>query len=132
MSARNVELARGLFAAFDAREVEAVLALIHPECEFHAVTAALAADGRPYRGHAGIRRYFTDIAAYWEELRVLPREYRDAGDAVVVLGRVYARGGSQVVDSPAGWVWRVRDGLFVWGKVFGDPGQVLEHLEREA
>jgi ketosteroid isomerase-like protein len=36
----------------------------------------------------------------------------------VCTGRVYAWGVGRVIDAPAGWVWRVRDGLIVEGHVY--------------
>jgi hypothetical protein len=39
---------------------------------------------------------------------------------------VYAWGVGRVVDSPAGWLWRVRDGLVVHGRVFDTARAALE------
>jgi ketosteroid isomerase-like protein len=125
----NVEVTRRAFEAFDRRDVDGVLALCDPEVEFHAVTGELAAGGEPYRGHEGIRRYFADAERVWEELRMTPRDFRAVGDHVVVLGRVYARGGGRIVDSPTGWVWRIRDGLLVWGRVYANPEDALAAVE---
>ena len=68
-----------------------------------------------------MRRYFEDVERVWDELRVTPRDFSLHGEYVVAVGRVYAHGQGRVVDSPAAWVWRFREGRIVWGKVFPDP-----------
>ena len=60
--------------AFERRDVDAVLALADPDIEFHAVTGELLGREEPYRGHDGIRDYFTDEAGLWDELRITVSE----------------------------------------------------------
>jgi ketosteroid isomerase-like protein len=106
--------------------VDAFVALADPEIEFFPVTATIAAGGRPYVGLEGIRRYFEDVALVWHELRAVPQEYRELDDGVLALGRVYARGvDGLLVDSPAGWLWRLRNGKVVYGRIFSDRTAAL-------
>jgi ketosteroid isomerase-like protein len=121
-SETNVAVVERAFKAFSERKLEDWLELADPEIEFFpSGTAALAREGRPYSGHDGIRAYFLDVARAWEELRVVPQAYREAGDHVLVRGRIYARAaGGLLVDSPANWVWRVRDGMIVWACAYTD------------
>lgn len=130
----NVELAQRVFDAFARRDVDAIVALCDPEVEFHAVTAVLVGRDTPYRGAEGIRRYFADAERVWEELEMAPREFHAVGDDVVVLGRVYARGEGRIVDSPTGWVWRFRNGLLVWGRVYAnaDDARAAAGLDEQA
>jgi SnoaL-like domain len=88
----NVELVRQAFAAFTRRDMAAVRELLHPEAEFVAPTGSIAGRTAPYRGYDGLKEYFADVARIWEELEVIPHEYREEGDRVVALGRVYGRG----------------------------------------
>jgi ketosteroid isomerase-like protein len=124
----NIALVRRAFDAFTQRDLEAVLELVDPAVEFLAPpTAELAGQSAPYRGLEGIRKYFEDVGRVWEELDVIPHEYRDHGDHVVALGRVYARGvDGLVVDAPAGWVWEMRAGKIVSGRVYTSREQALE------
>lgn len=127
MSDVNVELARGIFDAFADRDVEAMLALMTEDVEFLPVTANIATDGMPYRGHEGIRQYFEDAARLWGKLRLFPDEIRPVGDTVVVtLGRIHARGGGMILDRPTGWVWGIRDGRIASGRVYGSHGEAIE------
>jgi ketosteroid isomerase-like protein len=115
-----VETTREIFEHFSRRDVAALLALCDPSIEFLPVTAIVAADGEPYRGHEGISRYMADVARVWEELTVEPVEFHRAGeDTVVTAGRVYAWGVGRVIDAPVGWLWRFGpDGRAVYGRVF--------------
>ena len=109
---------RAVFAAFAERDVERVLELIDPEVEFSAMTSDYAGRTGPYRGHEGIREYFRDVALVWDDLRLTPRGFREVGESIVVTGRVNARSAARIVDGSTGWVWRVRDGRVVYGRVY--------------
>jgi ketosteroid isomerase-like protein len=114
----DVTLVKAVFAAFAERDVERVLELIDPEVEFTPVTADFAGRTEPYRGREGIRDYFRDVALVWDELRLTPRDFREVGESIVVTGRVNARSAARIVDGSTGWVWRVRDGRVVYGRVY--------------
>ena len=72
------------------------------------MTGEQAGRTEPYWGHAGMREYFRDVAAVWEELRLTPREFRTEGDLVLVTGKVSARSRARTVTGSTGWIWRVR------------------------
>jgi len=59
-------------------------------------------------------------------LEVVPHDFRDLGDRVLVFGRVYARGeGGYITDSPTQWLWELKDGLIVSGRVFTNRAEAL-------
>ena len=111
-----------MFAAFAERDFERVLDLIDPEFEFTTVTSDYAGRTEPYRGQDGMREYFRDVALVWEDLRLTPRVFREVGDAILVTGRVNARSAARILDGSAGWVWRVRDGRVIYGRVYPSAG----------
>jgi ketosteroid isomerase-like protein len=115
---RNADIVRAVFDAFSRRDLPALLAATHPEIVFMPPTGRLAGRDEPYRGHEGLRSYLADVARVWQELRSEPDDYVELDDTVVCTGRVYAWGVGRVIDAPAGWVWRVRDGLVVEGRVY--------------
>jgi ketosteroid isomerase-like protein len=119
MEVRNVDIVRQWFTAFERRDVDAWIAISHPDVVFQPVTANVAAGGHPYRGHDGLRSYFEDVARVWQELRPEPDTFyeREPG-TIVATGRVYAWGAGRVVDSPAGWILRIRDGRISYGQTF--------------
>jgi ketosteroid isomerase-like protein len=115
---RNADIVREVFDAFSRRDAAALVALADPEIVFTPPTGRLAGRNEPYRGHDGLRTYLSDVSRVWQELRSEPEEYIELDDRVVCTGRVYAWGVGRVIDAPAGWVWRVRDGLLVEGRVY--------------
>lgn len=127
MASRNVEIVQQFMAAFERRDVEGFLAVCSRQVVFEPQTAQIAAAGEPYRGHAGLRRYMEDVAQIWQELRPVPDAYHELDNGVIVAtGRVYAWGAGRVIDSPAGWLWRVQDELVVYGRTFGSATAALE------
>jgi uncharacterized protein len=130
--ATDIEVVEAVFAAFAARDLETVLALAHPDIEFTAVTGEHAGRTEPYRGHAGMRQYFRDVATVWEELRLTPREFRPSGDLILVTGKVSARSRGRSVTGSTGWIWQVRDGKVVYGKVYASATDAIAALEDEA
>src|SRR6266699_2834969 len=85
---RRIERVKSAFDAFARRDVDRLLAFLHPHVRLWVVTAAVAREGHPYIGHAGIRQYTHDVERVWQELDLQPIEFDDVGDAIVVLGEV--------------------------------------------
>jgi ketosteroid isomerase-like protein len=129
MSQENVEAARQVLAAVSRRDLSTLLDLSDPEIEWRSFFAALSETGE-YHGHAGMREYMSDLNEAFEWLRPEVGDLLDAGDLVVGVGRIYYRGrGSGVeTDSPAGWVFRFRDGKLRRFRAFRDPDQALEDV----
>jgi ketosteroid isomerase-like protein len=127
VASENVEIVQRIFAAFENRDVEGFVALCAPDMVFEPVTARMVGGGDPYRGHEGLRVYLSDVGRVWQELRLSPDAFREGDDGVVVAtGRVYAWGAGRVIDSPAGWLFRLRDGKIAYGRVFETAGEALE------
>jgi ketosteroid isomerase-like protein len=127
MPAPTRELVEALYEAFSVRDLEAVIALIDRKFVFRpAVTAELT--NRPsYHGHAGMRQYFDDIERVWAELRLVPQRFQAEGDALLVLGRVYARTvAGALIDTPAGWVWEGRAGRLTRCSAYESHAETLE------
>jgi ketosteroid isomerase-like protein len=124
----NVDLVRRLYEAFDERDLEGMMAVTSPDLEwFPPQTASMVQRAEPYRGHEGLRTYFADVDRVWQRLDIIPRDFRDLGDRVLVLGRVYGRGeGGYISDSPAGWLWRVENGAITWGHVYLSRAEALQ------
>ena len=114
----NSDIVRQAFDAFSRRDAGALIALADPDIVFRPPTGRLVGREDPYRGHEGLRAYLADVGRVWQELRSEPDEYIELGDRVLCTGRVYAWGVGRVVDAPAGWLWRLRDGRLLEGTVY--------------
>jgi ketosteroid isomerase-like protein len=113
VSLQDVEIVERAIGAFSRKDTEAFSELITPDFEWKVGLAAI--EGEVFRGPDGVRTYFERLRGAWSEFHFLADEYRDLGDAVLVLGRLrgYGRGGEVPVESPVGAVWELRDGR-IW------------------
>lgn len=107
--------------AFNARDVDGLVAVAHPACEWLPFRAQLS--GAPYRGHEGVRSFVRDMDEDWSSFRIDPVELTEHGELVIVSGRVTGTGrGSGVdVDFVGGFVFELRDGLIHGLRSYDDP-----------
>jgi ketosteroid isomerase-like protein len=116
--------------AITERDVEAGLALCHPEVEFYSLLAQLEAN--PYHGHAGIRRYFKDLDATWEEWRVEVEQLVAAPDGrVAIVMSTHMRGvgsGLPFAERVAN-VWEFKDEKLWRATLHRDPADALRAVE---
>ena len=128
MSEQNVELHRRWFEAYNARDIEALIAYCDPGIEFHSVFAAVG--GALYHGHDGMRRWHRDIQDVWgEEISIEPEAYFDLGDHTLVFA-LHGRGqgsGAEVAIAGA-QVARWRDGRMVYVKAYANKDDALGDL----
>jgi ketosteroid isomerase-like protein len=128
----KTELAYLVFDAFNRRDIDAAIAMVDDDVRFFAPTAEMANEGEPYVGHVGMRKYYEDVAAVWQELEVTPSEIREVDDAVLVFGRVYGRAeGGYIQDSPAQWVMRFHDERVSWIHVYTNRSAALAEVGLE-
>ena len=127
MSQENVEFHHQVIDAFNRRDLGAYLALIDPEVEWTPYEVWVQG-GEPYRGHAGVRRWWEEPFAVLPDLRAEVNEIRDFGDRTFVRGRLYGQGaGSGASIERAMWLaneWR--DKKTVWWCSFGSEAEALE------
>jgi ketosteroid isomerase-like protein len=95
MSPDNVAFARDVVAAFNRRDVPALVEMVTDDFEW--VTWTGAVQSTVYRGAEGLESYFRD-ADVWEFLNLEVGEYRDLGDEIFVMGMFHARGGGSGVE----------------------------------
>jgi uncharacterized protein len=126
MSQKNVEVVRRLHAAINAADEEAVLALLDPEIVW--VLNPNAPDPATFHGHDGVREFRDLVAEAFEDVRLEGDRFMDAGDQVVSLGYMRARGvgsGLEVRQARA-WVWTLRNGKVVRHRTYADHEAALE------
>jgi hypothetical protein len=139
VSEQNVELHRRAIAAYNARDVEAMIALSDPSIEFH---SGMAVGSAVYYGHDGVRRWHREFEDAWgEEIRAEPEAFFDLGEQTLVFYTLHGRGrhsGAEVA-MPNAQVFRWREGLLVYWKGYvhredalRDLGVAEDELERIA
>jgi len=99
MSQENVEVATQAIDAFNGTDVDTFAALTTSDFEWS--PSMVAIEGEIYRGRNGIDRYFGSLGNAWERFHISRDRFRDAGDVVVMLGRLegLGKGGGVPVDA---------------------------------
>ncbi|HEX3196971.1 MAG TPA: nuclear transport factor 2 family protein, partial [Propionibacteriaceae bacterium] len=81
MSQENVEAFKRGLEAGNRGDIETLLEVLDPEVEWHsALHALLGGEQTMFRGHDGIKRFWADVYASWDELVGNIEEVRDLGD----------------------------------------------------
>ena len=102
MSQENVETLNRAYDALRRRNKEAFVREIHPEVE--SVVYIMQAEGRVYRGHAGVRRFFDDLFSVFPDFRAEVAHATDYGDIVLAEIRMAGRGaGSGLPIEQTAW-----------------------------
>ena len=122
----RISVVRAFTDAVTERDIDAALKLCHPEIEFFSLLAQVEA--RPYRGFAGIRRYFKEIDATWEEWRVEVEQLLSAPDGrVVIVMSTHMRGkgsGLPFVQRVAA-VWQFKDEKLWRATLYRNPADAV-------
>ena len=96
MSHHNLELVKAFFHAYNARNIEAVDRLLHPEAE---ITTLSTRAGMPDHWRQGTtKRYFEQLDEAWTDFRIEIEDYREVGERVVALGVQRGTGMSSHVE----------------------------------
>jgi ketosteroid isomerase-like protein len=134
MSQENIELVRRSYRLLaELREAKpGALERAFREC-FDEGLEVRSPDAYPegaqvFRGRAGLMRWVESTREIWDEWRFERERFLDAGDRVVVLVRVVARGGSSGVslDRKTAHLWTLRDDRVTRCDVYLDRSEALE------
>jgi uncharacterized protein len=119
VSQENVDAVRRGLEAFNSGEIEQVIAIADPSFEA-VVPPELSAEPDTYRGHDGLRRYFESFQETMEEIRFEAERFIDAGEQVVTIVRLTARGRHTAipVEQRIAQVWSMREGKAVQVRTF--------------
>lgn len=85
-------------------------------------------DAGEYRGRAGVERWLADWGSAWTEFSMEPEEFIDAGNQVIAVIRMKAKGrGSGVeVERQDAIIYELRDGKIVRLDYYNNRKQALE------
>lgn len=125
MSREQAEIVRAQWEAYNRGDIDAFLAPVDPECEFHEDPAFPEAG--VYRGPEEIRAYISHFREAMADHSFEIEEVRDLGSAVIALLHERARGkasGVEVDIQPA-FVYRFRDEKIVWARAYLDRSKAL-------
>ena len=129
MSQENVELHRRVIEAFNARDIERMLAYCDPGIEWNSTFAAVG--GAIYHGHEGIRKWDREWREVWgDEIRAEPEAYFDLGENTVAFYLLHGRGqqSGAAVTLPIAAVARWRSGLILAFKGYAHRADAFNDL----
>jgi ketosteroid isomerase-like protein len=114
----DVAIAKGAVAAWNAGDVDALVACFHADCT---VKSYLAQTPEPYRGHDGVRAWERDVREAFGEFDVELQEAIHTGEVVLLIGQVHWQGQASgvVLTQPAGFVIVAEEGLVKSLTAFG-------------
>jgi ketosteroid isomerase-like protein len=131
MSRENVDLALLMYEAFNRRDLDAMLALMHDEVEIEPRLGALEGN---YRGHEGVRRWWASLLDFLPDYTAEIEELHDLGD--VTLGRIRGRGHGAASSAPVVETWwqsiSWHDGMCVRWANFATQAEVLASMGLKA
>ena len=118
MSQENVEIVRRFLAV----GVEEALAYADPGIVWNPIEES------PTRGHDAVRASTARWKGEWDDYKLMPEEFMDKGDVVVVTVRLggRGRGSGVVVDARFYDVYTLRDGKIVRMDQFAERSEALE------
>ncbi len=98
------------YQALNRGDVGGVLNFLDPQIEWD--MSCSFPDGPVYRGHLGVRQFFTDVQKIWDDFRLEIDALHEAGEHIVVLGWWSGKGKMSGVPirSPGAWVYRMHGG----------------------
>jgi ketosteroid isomerase-like protein len=130
MSAEKLDLALLLYEAFNRRDLDRILELMHDEVEIEPRLAAMEGD---YRGHEGVRRWWSNLLDFLPDYTAEVEELHDLGD--MTLGRIRGQGHGAASGTPVVETWwqsiRWRDGRCIRWRNFATEGEALETIGLE-
>jgi ketosteroid isomerase-like protein len=118
---------RRAYAAFAARDADALAELSDPGIEISTVTGVIAGREGPYRGRQGIDEYLADIGKVWKRIELFPQSFHHLdAERILVFGRVRAWREKGFTDAANAWLWTLRGGRVLRVQVFADPGDARD------
>jgi len=125
--AEKLALAERSFAAWSPPDIEAIIALYHPEFEWRVGHMAAALGTEVFRGHDGVRELVAAVEEGFESYTAVRYESRITGDGVLLMRgeiRVRSRGTGIELSTPTFWGYWFRDDLILASEVFDEspPG----------
>lgn len=131
MSQENMTVIRGMYESFSRGDVTSVLGQMHQHIEWREAENFIYADRNPYRGpQAVLEGVFMRLASEWADFKVMPEEWLDAGNHIVVLGTYNGRHkeSGKEVRAQFAHIWGVTHGRVVRFQQYTDTKQFADAI----
>lgn len=131
MSQENVEVVRRSYDAFNRGDYAAVLEALDPSIVWEEPDlSGVAFSGEHHGRERVLKKVFEPVRREVDDFEVVPEEFIDAGDRVVVLGRYRGHGTDTGVtlDAAFAHVWTMRHGKVIQYRDYYDTANWLRSL----
>ena len=118
-----VDTLRAGYEAFGRGDIPTVLAIFDDTIEWYSPDELPG--GGTFHGPSEVMGFFADLPNHFQELRVEPDRYLDAGNEVIVEGHTGGRVNDTPFDVGFAHVWTVKDGRAVRFREYMDTGKLL-------
>lgn len=122
----NVQLVERAFEAYLRRDLDDLLAMMHPDVEV--LSLMTEAERSTYRGHEGVREWFNAVLEIFPDWEPRIESSREAGQGVVACFHVNATAAASGVPIDQTY-WQaacLRDGKVAWFGFFRSEEEALE------
>ena len=122
---------RDMYESFSKGDVTSVLGQMHQHIEWREAESFIYADRSPYRGpQAVLEGVFMRLASEWADFRVMPEEWLDAGNHIVVLGTYSGRHKEtgREVRAQFAHIWGMTHGRVVRFQQYTDTKQFADAI----
>jgi ketosteroid isomerase-like protein len=126
MSQLSVEV-RAMAEAVNSGDLEAFLARTAEDVEFTSLVAE--AEGRTFRGHAGVRAWWGTVLGAFQDPRWEVLDVRGSGNRAVVKSRLTATLADTELDQTMWMAARLREGKLGWWAFFRTEHEALEAVD---
>jgi hypothetical protein len=129
MRERDMQVLRASYEALNTGDIEATLAVLAPDAEWHESSAL--PDAGTFRGRDAVREFLEEFLQSWESFHQDVEEVVVEGDRAALMIHLTARGrgsGAQV-DARYAHVWTFRDGLGVRVDAYYDRDAALRAIK---
>ena len=128
----NLDVVRGVYAAFGRGDVEGILATLDPEVSWRTPGAPDLPTGGLRHGIPAVREFFPLLLNTFDVAEFQPHDFFAAGDKVVVLGtsREGPKGSGRLVDFRWVHVFTFRNGRIVSVEEPADVTELVAEFRR--
>ena len=127
--ARNTQLVKDAYAAFQKGDIRTILDMLDENVEWHGVigTEGVLPQAGRRRGRAAVAEFFRQVAESTTFETFEPREFIAQGDQVCVVGSYKGKANTTGETYATDWVmiFQVRDGRLASFREFTDSAQLV-------
>jgi ketosteroid isomerase-like protein len=134
MSQENERLAQEGMRAFNERDIEGMVATMHPKAEIELVGGFADLMGQNvFVGTEGVRRFFTEWFSIFKTMHVEAERFVEKGEQLVAFTKLDAtvEGSDVPVETLGAVVWSFRDGMTRRMSLYYDRQEALEAVGLE-